>query len=138
MTINLSDNIKNIISKIDQNTVIVLIYVEIFLILVDLILTVIGLRFGLEERNVITLMYMNILGDLYGLITSMLGKSIIVICPLMVYRFIDNKLGKSVRNISLRKIYWILYTSLIILAIATTLHTDINNLTIVMEKVNRG
>lgn len=138
MTTNISDNILHAISRIDQKTVILLIYIAIFLIGMDLATTVIGLRLGLEEENVITLTYMDILGDFYGAIASMLGKSMIVIFPLMAYKLIDNRLDASMRNISLRKIYWVLYASLMILAIVTTLHTNINNLVLIMGKMNYG
>lgn len=137
--ITLIDRIENrmIINKlkIDQKTVIPFIYIAIILIGFDLVITYAGMKYGLEEGNIITLFFINRLGDLYGLVASMIGKSLIIISPLIAYRFVEKELNKSFKNISMKNIYWIHYTLLIVVAIITTLYTDINNLMILVSRL---
>ncbi len=120
-----------IIGGIDQKTVIPFIYIAISLIGFDMLITALGIKLGLEETNLITLMFMKRFGNLYGLILSMVGKTILVISPLLVYPFIE----KDLKTTLLKKIYWILFTILSIFAIMTTLIIDIKNILSIIDRV---
>lgn len=124
--IYISDILKNVfkMSRIDQKTLVPFIYIAILLIGIDMVITAAGLRLGLEESNFITLRFMNIFGDLYGLTISMVGKCAIVIFPMVAYQYIE----KELETTFLKNNYWTLYMVLIIITIITTLITDINNI----------
>lgn len=120
-----------IIEGIDQKTVIPFIYIAISLIGFDILITSLGIKLGMEETNFITLMFMKRFGNLYGMILSMAGKTILVISPLLVYPLIEKYLETNL----LKKIYWILFTILSLLAIITTLITDIKNIISIIDRV---
>lgn len=119
------------ISNINQKTLIPFIYSAIILIWMDGIITVVGLKLGLEENNFISLMFMNILGNFYGLIASITGKSVIVIFPMITYQYVH----KELETIFLKKTYNMLYMVLIIITILTTLMADINNIIEIINKL---
>lgn len=77
------------ISKIDQKTLVPFIYITIILIGIDMIITITGLRLGLEEGNFITLRFMNNFGDFYGLMVSIASKSVIVVFPMVAYQHVE-------------------------------------------------
>ena len=109
---------------IDQKTLAPFIYITVILIGIDVLTTIIGLRLGLEESNFISMMFMNMFGSFHGLMTSITGKCLVVIFPIIVYQFVE----KELKTHFLKNTYWILYLILIIIAIITTLRTDINNI----------
>lgn len=113
------------ISNIDQKTLTPFIYVAIILIGIDMVITIVGLRLGLEEGNFISIMFINMFGNFYGLVTSIASKCIIVIFPMIAYQYVQ----KELETTFLKNTYWILYMILIIMVIITTLRTDINNIT---------
>lgn len=118
-------------SKIDQKTLVPFIYVAIILIGIDMVVTAAGLRLGLEEGNFITLRFMNMFGDFYGLMVSIVGKSIIVIFPMIAYQYIQ----KELETTFLKNIYWAFYMGFIIMTIITTLITDINNIMAIIDQL---
>lgn len=118
-------------SKIDQKTLVPFVYIAIILIGIDMVITAAGLRLGLEEGNFITLRFMNMFGDFYGLVASIIGKNIIVIFPMIVYQYVQ----KELETAFLKNIYWTSYMGLIIVTIITTLITDINNIMAVINQL---
>lgn len=110
-----------------------LIFIAIALIMVDMVITIIGIVSGLEELNFIVLMFMRIFGDFYGLIVSAIVKCAIVIFPMIVYRYVEKKLKVDF----LKYVYWQLYTALIVITIITTLTVNINNITIIIDQFGK-
>jgi len=121
------------ILKIEQKTVIPFIYMTTIIIGLDLTTTTVGMKFGLDEGNMITLMFMNKFGVLYGLLMSIIGKTILVISPFVVYKFIDKELNTFFIGVPLRNIYWILYMTLVLMVIITTLIADVSNTIMIMN-----
>lgn len=120
----LINRIGKIIGDIDQKTVIPFIYIAIILIGFDIITTAIGLKLGIEETYTITLIIMERFGNLYGLIISMIGKSILVISPLLAYRFVE----KELKIHFLKNTYTTLYLMVIFVTIISALYIDTNNI----------
>jgi hypothetical protein len=114
--------------NIDQKTLVPLIHIAIILIGIDAITTVAGLKLGLEEHNFISIMFINVFGNFYGLILSMVGKCILIIFPMVAYQYV------SLETTFLKNTYWVLYMVLIIVTIMATLRADINN---IMDIVNK-
>lgn len=119
------------ISKIDQKTLVPFIYITIILIGIDMIITITGLRLGLEEGNFITLRFMNNFGDFYGLMVSIASKSVIVVFPMVAYQHVEKKLDTTF----LKNAYWAFYMGLIIVTIITTLIVDINNIIAIISEL---
>lgn len=124
--------------KIDQRTVFPFIYIVIILIGIDLIVTFIGIGFGYaEESNIISLMFMKRYGDFYGLLISFFGKIMLILLPLLVYktfsRYIEKESNKIFNDIPLKNIYFILYTTIILMSITTTFVVDMNNIMLILK-----
>lgn len=117
--------------SIDQKTLVPFINIAAILIGVDILTTIAGLRLGLEECNFISLIFINIFGNFYGLIASIVSKSVIVIFPMIAYQYVQ----KELKTIFLKNTYWVLYMILIIITTITTLMTDINNITEIINKL---
>lgn len=119
------------ISKIDQKTLVPFVYITIILIGIDMVVTAAGLKLGLEENNFITLRLMNMFGDFYGLMASIVGKSIIVIFPMIAYQHVEKKFDANF----LKNIYWAFYMGFIVITIIMTLIVDINNIMAVINQL---
>lgn len=113
--------------SIDRNSMMSFVYIAISIIVIDLITTVIGLRMGFHETNNVALKFMSIFGDMYGLIVSMLGKILLLISPMLVYKFFEKHLGQ----IQLKDTFWILYSLVVIVSIISTLDVVIDNIIII-------
>ena len=116
---------------IDKKILVPFIHIAIILIGIDILTTVAGLILGLEERNFISLMFVNKFGNFYGLIVSIVCKSVIVIFPMIAYKYVQ----KELETTFLKNTYWALYMVLIIITMITTLMTDINNITEIINKL---
>lgn len=116
---------------VNQKTLVPFIYIAFILIGIDMLTTIAGLRLGLEESNFISLMLNNMFGNFYGFMASIVGKSVIVIFPMIVYQYVQEELETTF----LRNLYWSLYMILIIITIITTLMTDINNMTKIINSL---
>lgn len=133
------NRIVSIMLRINQKVIITLICVAITLIMLDLIITIIGIVYELEEGNIITLTLLYMFGDFYGLVTSALGKSLVITFPFIIYQSIckklDKKLDKNFKNISYTNIYWTLYTLLLIVTMMTTLYINTNNTILIIFRL---
>jgi hypothetical protein len=95
-----------------------------------MVTSIIGLKLGLEERNFISIVFLNKFGNFYGLVSALVGKCLILIFPMVAYQYIQ----KYIDTIFLKKTYWSLYVIIMIITIITTLRIDINN---IMEIINK-
>lgn len=132
----IENSVMSYMLNIDKKTVIPFVYIVLILIGIDLITTYIGINIGLEEGNIVTLFFMERHGYIYGLLASIFGKAIFVVFPLILYRYISKGLDKTLNNIPLRNIYWILYLTVIIfLTMITTFFADVSNIIYIMETI---
>jgi hypothetical protein len=119
------------IFDMNQKTLTPLIHIAIILIGIDIITTIVGLKLGLEENNFISIVFINMFGNFYGLMASITSKSVIVIFPMIAYQYVQ----KDLQTMFLKNTYWILYMVLIMITIITTFITDINNIMEIIYKL---
>lgn len=117
--------------NIEQKTLAPFIYIAIILIGIDMVTTIVGLKIGLEEKNVISLKLMDMFGDFYGLLVSTIGRCIIVIFPMIAYQYVEKELDTTF----LKNTYIILYAILIVIAITVALKIDIYNIIAIIDRL---
>lgn len=125
------------ILMVERKTVIPFVYMAIILIVLDLITTVVAMKLGLSEKNIITLAIMGEFGSSHGLLVSIIGKIILMILPFIAYQFVYKELNTFFIGIPLRNIYWTLYTIIALITIMTTFVTDVSNTMIIMTVIKR-
>ena len=93
------------------------------LILCDIITTIIGLNMGLVESNAITIQFLNQFGNIMGLIISSILKLSLIGIILIINKF-NIIVPQTIMNICV--------STILIVAIITTLQAVLNNISLIM------